>query len=454
MNDLNRIIKCLYVKGKIRLTTSMLLSGGEEENTDKDILRDWHGQPFLSASSQAGAMRSFLRNILSTIESKHSKQALEILFGKSENGGKNSTQSLVNFHDAYSVASATIENRDGVKLDYHTKTAVRESKYDYETLAAGQIFQLQLEVLFRERHRQHVDECLCLMHTLINALQSGQISLGAKKNRGLGKIALEKSQAIVLDMEKSSDIDRWIDFSWDTASWPQDLATSLPPVLDYDDANCKIVAKFKLPYSILIRSYSTDPNAPDVSHIVSANKSIIPGSSWNGALRHAIFNVGRELGICQKTVKKMIEDIFGHVDESKSTARASEIVINETVIKDSKPLVYSRNKIDRFTGGTVETALFDQQAEYSDAELELEILLRPSLAKEKDESEKKKVKDWKIALVLLALRDMENGIQAIGGETSIGRGILRGIGTTVAGEDIDWDKYGKDLAQKISQLER
>ena len=73
-------------------------------------------------------------------------------------------------------------------------------------------------------------------------------------------------------------------------------------------------------------------------------------------------------------------------------------------------LTYTRNKIDRFTGGVVNSALFDEQPHYG-GKVTLYIAIKDA-------------QDWQKGLLLLALKDLGNGIQPIGGEANVGRGIL------------------------------
>ena len=50
--------KVLYVQ--VQLTSPLSVSSGEDEWTDSDVLRDEEGNPFVTGSSLAGAMRAYL----------------------------------------------------------------------------------------------------------------------------------------------------------------------------------------------------------------------------------------------------------------------------------------------------------------------------------------------------------------------------------------------------------
>ena len=182
--------------------------------------------------------------------------------------------------------------------------------------------------------------------------------------------------------------------------------------------NTDISVTFDIPYSILIRHESGDPSAPDVTHLTSNGQPIISGTSWSGALRHAVHHLLQDMlrgmnrseaEIKDKTTM-LLNRLFGTVDEDTKTARASRVRIKESLIMGGQSLTYTRNKIDRFTGGVVNSALFDEQPHYG-GKVTLYIAIKDA-------------QDWQKGLLLLALKDLGNGIQPIGGEANVGRGIL------------------------------
>ena len=92
----------------------------------------------------------------------------------------------------------------------------------------------------------------------------------------------------------------------------------------------------------------------------------------------------------------------------------SKIFFSESQLKDAVCKVISRNAIDRFTGSTVDGALFTEQIYYGGTTV-LEIYF--DLYKEID-------LDF-IKSLAVALSDLHEGLLAIGGGTSIGRGIFK-----------------------------
>jgi len=434
----NKIIKRIYLRGILRLLSPLLLGSGEDENSDIDLLKDWEGKPFIPGSALAGVLRHYLGEIL------HPKDIdiVEKVFGRKPKKEQDSTQSLIYFYDAEIKNQPQIQIRDGVEIDNLTKTAKEKAKYDYEVLEAGNAFEFRTELIIREKHNVSLKKIENLLYLMLNALKNGKIRIGGKTRRGFGKVKLEDIKLLVLDMNKPEDRNKWINFNWDFEG-NSDIG-----VLNHNELGIKdlpittIKVKFSIPYSLIIKHYSSDPEVEDMEHLFSAGNSVIPGTSWTGALRHAMQNIGREIGK-EKEIKDLMEKLFGYVDEGSKQAKASRIYIEESVIRNEVSVPYTRNKMDRFTGGVVERALFEEKPVFNkgDTEVDLNIHIK--------EAEK-----YEIGFLLLAIRDLWYGIQTIGGDANIGRGILEGKELAVNGTKInlenDEDKeYLKALAEYL-----
>lgn len=429
----NRLVKRIYGKGTLRLLSPLLLGSGEDENSDIDVLRDWNGRPFIPGSALAGVLRHYLGGILP------SKDIVEEVFGKKQ---QDSTQSLIYFYDAEIKNQPQIQIRDGVEIDNLTKTAKEKRKYDYEVLEARNTFEFRTELIIREKHNASLKKIEKLLYLMLNALKNGKIRIGGKTRRGFGKVELEGIKLLILDMNKPEDRNKWINFNWDFEGNSDIEALNHNELVIKDIPVTTIKVKFSLPYSLIIKHYSAAPEVEDMEHLFSASKPVIPGTSWTGALRHAIENIGREIGK-KDEINILLKGLFGFVDETNKNAEASRIYIEESIIENPISLSYTRNKVDRFTGGTVERALFDERPVFNkgDTEVHLNIHIKEG-------------EDAEIGLLLLAIRDLWYGIQTIGGDASIGRGILEGKQLTVNGTKINLEnredkKYLKALAEYL-----
>jgi CRISPR/Cas system CSM-associated protein Csm3 (group 7 of RAMP superfamily) len=109
----------------------------------------------------------------------------------------------------------------------------------------------------------------------------------------------------------------------------------------------------------------------------------------------------------------------------------SRVLTRESELKDTRDLVQSRVKIDRFTGGSYPGALFTQQPAYGGNGATVGVCL-----------ELRQPRDAEIGLLLLVLKDLWTGDLPLGGESSVGRGRLKGESATLTlrreGREVDW----------------
>ena len=177
--------------------------------------------------------------------------------------------------------------------------------------------------------------------------------------------------------------------------------------------------------SLLIRSSSPEPDDPDMVHLQSANEPVVPGTSFAGVLRHRAALIANTLNWPKAPEDAdAVCEMFGPVHKQQQPTNqqkglwVSRVRIEEKVVEHVEARWQDRVAIDRFTGGSLEHALFNEKPIFpkpaTSPHLRLTLIL--------DEPD-----DAEIGLLLLILRDFWHGHAALGGETSNGRGTLRGI---------------------------
>ena len=120
----------------------------------------------------------------------------------------------------------------------------------------------------------------------------------------------------------------------------------------------------------------------------------------------------------------IINTIFGYVDEDQ--ACASNIIVHEVDIKGAKPLTMVRTGVSRFESAVRKGSLYTEKT-YVDGTLNVRIDVRKGNDPQ-DEA-------WILGMLLLVLKDLQNGLLAVGGQTAIGRGIFSANGPiTIDGE--------------------
>ena len=404
---MDKIIKRIYIKALAVLESPDIITAGENLNTDKDINIDKKGNAVIQGTALAGIFRQYLAG---SCKIKDEPPELKELFGNDHSRTADSTLSNIYISDSY-ITRPKIGKRDGVKLELFNKIAVDQSKYDYEILYPGQEFEIKIEVIIREKHEKYEQAFRNYLAQLLDGLKNFKISIGAKTSRGFGKIKIRSSQSItVLDMNKKQDIETWINFDWNTFTSNTTLDNLGTAV--QNEQYITIETELLIEKTLMIRSYAQDPNEEsDYRHITEEGKGIIPGTSWAGAFRHHIAKLLLDLNATD--YEKIIEELFGYVDEKTKTARRSSIIFEESKITQAKSLYMTRVKIDRFTSGAYDSALFNEIPNIK-GETKLTIKVR-------------KDKEKYIGLIIMAIQDLKSGIMSLGGETSIGRGTFTAI---------------------------
>ena len=401
------IIKKKYYKMKFTLASPLAIGDGSNCTTDKDIVRDSRGIPYVPASAIAGVSRSmFLAG----------KDLVESYFGKvdvntdRENSVKLETkESRLIFYDAKMEEEGNyhISVRDSVKLD-ECKTAVDGAKFDMEILEPGIEFITYIEQnIYSKTDKDIAYQIACLW------LQN-KIHLGGKVMRGYGAIkdvsVWERTFTFDKDNSKGDGIPEWLSFDmYDEVSWSG--AKKLEGKENFDSNTTSILLKLKQNGGISIRKYTTKVSdtegvsLPDSEQLFvrigGQEIPVIPGTTWAGAFSHRMKSLVPQ---CKEN------DFFGCVNKKKKIR--SKIIFGETQLIGAKPKVMTRNAIDRFSGGTANQALFTEQT-YYDGVGELRIEIRKGSL------------DKNVAKALAAaIADLHMGFLAVGGLTAIGRGLF------------------------------
>ena len=264
--------------------------------------------------------------------------------------------------------------------------------------------------------------------------------IGGKTTRGLGNI----KNSIVKEMifYLPDDVDKWIEFDmYDDNKW--ETLKEYKGDNRQDSSIIKIHLSLKQSGGILIRQYSGKPGDvcsrqlenydPDKKEFIP----IIPGTSWAGAFRHR----AKEFAAVTDNGEKIINELFGNCDKDGGKKK-SNIYFSESYIKYYTRMNTTRNAVDRFTGGTINGALYTESVVF-DGDTTLDILLP------------KDTEQLTINIIAAVIADLQEGFLAVGGENSIGRGIFKITGISINKKNIidsDKNKFdipGDELFQRI-----
>ena len=201
---------------------------------------------------------------------------------------------------------------------------------------------------------------------------------------------------------------------------------------------CSITLELRQQGGISVRQYTTEVDEADYKQLTAQRIAgeegedekegtpVIPGTSWAGAFRAQMGRLDPDF----RKGRTIAEKFFGKAKNKGEDSRKSRIGFSESRITGGKWVVNTRNAIDRFTGGTVDGALYTEKTYYNGRTV-LEITCDFSGNGEKafsvSEDERKKFAETMAAAIL----DLNNGYMAVGGLTAVGRGLFTVEKTTV-----------------------
>ncbi len=409
-----KIILC----GEIENTTSLMIGSGDNDHADIDILMDHEETPFIPASSFLGVLRHACK------PTSKDKESFKTFWGYSLE--KESFQSNIRCSDLFPSGNGNpvkIRIRDGVKINNATGRAEDNGKYNFQTLEPGTCFSLRLEINVKEGQKDLYRKIALSLKTY---LESGALAVGAKTRNGFGCLKAHDIKIMIYDFStKTSTI-----FDWLANKAIEDASSMLerdyPDVPDLFKAciNFTLNARFKLKTSLLIDSGFSDTF--NAAHIMSNGKPLLPGTSIKGSVRARAEKIVNTLSKNTKNeTPELIKNLFGYVDSSDSDNNASmrsKIIAKEKYLAGFKPFEQYRIRMDRFTGGAINGALFgalpigspDTGKDSMENHLELTLEIEDC-------------KNYEAGLILLVLKDLWTGDCTLGGGKAIGRGVLQGV---------------------------
>lgn len=416
------IIGKTIVKAKLELESPLIIGNGQNEFADVEVMKDKNGKPFIPATSLTGVLRHYFEG---NISDKNNPD-FERFWGTSKKTSK-AEEEKEEFQSSFicrdlHTDDAKIRIRDSVKIEPKTQTALDKAKYDFEIIEKGAKFNLFWEVTLRKNNsKETYDRILAI---LIEALEKGTIPIGAKTNSGFGKCKLTNVQIFDFDFSSPKDVLKWLKQDFKDGKSKLDVEP-----FQLQSNVFTIDAKFAVKNSIIIRSYSEKVDMPDAASLSSAGKFVLPGTSLKGAIRHRALKILNTLCPADllkvKIPERKIEELFGTAGKDDETIKG-RVRVEEKEINYIEPVLQNRIKIDRFTGGTIKTALFDSMP----------------LWPKKDDSESVEVsikifdyKPWEAGLMMQVLKDLWCEDLAVGGEKSIGRGVLNGLYARIKWKD-------------------
>lgn len=361
---------------------SPLRTGGSAKDT-QTILLDAERLPFLQGTSLAGAFRSW-REDVDLFSDTNRKSALMF--------------SDLRLEDVKPVF------RPRLRINGATGTAASGAKFDMAAVPSGTHGSFQLvwtgdsdPVLMAKK-----------IEAYLSALNSGEITLGALKANGFGRLRISARRRIY-DMSDPGDLEAWLLGSEVTDSEPVSLSERM-------EQNVLFTVTATAP-SILIKA-SGGNRSQGGAHFIQmreTGRAIVPGSSLKGVIR------GQMARICPHFHRRPeeLEQLFGH-ENRKNIGTAGVLRFSDGILTDEKALRTYRIRINRLTGGIVGTGMFMEEPVAATLKFEIRIPAERQAG---------------CALLLYALRDLGLGLYELGSGTAVGRGRLESVQVQISSPD-------------------
>ncbi len=420
----------------LQTKTPLHCGGGSDPTLDQPVNRDSYGLWRIQGSSVAGILRSYVKDAEPELEDIlfGNKNRIFSSFDQSASLVWCSDASLLDFDETFAfrkVASGQELGfgvgpfvRDHVNIDLEKGTATDGGKYDEEIVPPGVKFSIELKLdgwdneITSDQSDAFLKVCAALKH--------GLITFGGKTVSGYGKVDCTYADVRELDLKKKDDLETYLNLSdAPVFSDGEGHSVEIPEIEELiTKDNSLYSGKLILPLvsngPVLVGGINTKDADVDMTCLMTPvldetqkeyiDKYTIPGSSLRGVIRHRVFDVLKALNRDNEQ-NEVLSSIFGSVSGANGSAghiRCSDIYLNV-----DKSQHVQHVAIDRFTGGAIDGALFDEAPVWEQG-LELNAQI-----------EFTDLNALQTAVLMHALLDICTGDAPIGGGVNRGNGVVR-----------------------------
>ncbi|SFV61776.1 DUF324 domain-containing protein [hydrothermal vent metagenome] len=381
---------------------------------DSPVQKDWNGLPMILGTSIAGVLRKDFRGDVKDIFGEESGS--KVIFSNALlciNKNNDVCEELLltktpflKIFDNLPIREHTAINDKGV--------AKENSKFDEEIVYKGTRFKFSIEMI--EDDKKSFDE-------ILNLLYSSSFRLGGGSTKGFGKIKVIEIKMGSFKKENYENYSSSLNYK-DLTLLDNLLGDTQPT--NHINYTLKITPDDFFMFGSGFGDSDAD-STPVYEKVVdyenarlTNNQILIPASSIKGVLAHRTtyhYNLQQKLFIGDENAKESIKELFGEAKNSKKNIYGSKgkILISDCFKPDNNQTkTFDHVAIDRFTGGGIDGALFQEKTIADDREYEIDILLEKNIDNEY------------INAFESALKDIVKGMLPLGGMTTKGHGVFSG----------------------------
>ena len=430
-----------YAEVTIEAVSPLVLASGKDGNFfDVELVRDANGLPAIPGTTIAGILRH-------AVQKEKGETVAKQIFGSMDSKADRNSSALETswayVHDSKNCAHKFFYPREEIEKDSilnelyikdnpdfkrdHVRlsdkgTAFEAGKFDRYFVPTGTRFSFALGLWAKEESKD--------WDGILRILRSPLFRIGAAGRDGYGNIkvvGIKIPHQKYFDLSKEEDVAslRHCDTLYDFSQYKDDaekieLSLRFPLGFRIGGGSKSFLPKGgrladMLPYSERVIQW-TDGKAC----FAEKPKIAIPASSIKGALRHrAAFHLARmnkKWDWQEKEDDDGLSELFGSAANEKdamSKGMAGKIWFTDLYMEQAKTYQLSRNSIDRFTGGTLNGALFQEENACT------EHVFKTSIYVDKDFDKASlvyKAFSW-------AVEDLQSGRLALGGGSGHGLGF-------------------------------
>lgn len=409
----------------IKAKTALKIASGQKDFLqDSPIQKDWNNLPMILGTSLAGVLRKELDEKLANElfgdenakkkDSKGSKLIISNALLLNENREVN--EGLILEKSKFLKEFEILPRREHTAINAKG-TTVNNSKFDEEVVFAGSEFKFSISLL-----TNNPEEDKKSFEMILNLLSTSHLRIGGGSTKGFGQIKVKKIDYKLFDMaskefadfENSLNTKSLIE-SYDIKAVQSEKYTTYKVSLEADDF-FMFGSGFGDSEADMTPIYEKQVDYEN--KCFTHKKVLIPASSIKGAISHrTTFYYNKEHDIFIESNKKpfeVVESIFGAKKDSDNGLKG-KIIISDAYLEEVQTKVFDHVSIDRFTGGAIDGALFQEKTISSKEKIKLEILLN------NDINDNEAIEAFKSALT-----DLTSGMLSLGGATTKGHGVFTG----------------------------
>ncbi len=443
-------------------TPMIIGSGAKNSITDAEILKDVNGLPYIPGTSIAGVLRHGLDEELAykffgfnvkektqdddksnDSKDKDEPHGSEIIFSEAKLLNDDGTAI-----DGISDCSGSsflkrferLPKRNHVRLT-NRGVAADKGKFDEEVIYKGSRFAFEIEMMAKSYDDDSAEK---LLNEVLGQLYSATFRIGGGTRKGFGKVSPVEIRKKAFDLKKPDEFEAYLQFSSKLSDSRNDWETFKPSPLPTQYNTIQYELRLTPQDFFYFGSGLGDEDVDDTpvyEDIILWNTGkgvfkkvlLIPATSLKGALSHRVafnYNLKREkfadsledpelekhCGVNNDAVRML----FGFQDVDKQ--RRGHVIFNDIlsdVTKNEK--ILNHVKIDRFTGGAMDGALFSEKV-IDGKGLSFSTTITVII-----QNEQKKEKEFNDCITALeaAMKDIDNGTLPLGGGSGRGHGIFK-----------------------------